>query len=61
MDSAEKLTFTCRIILDTDVCAIASRVTRPRPDITEIVINEETIKNAYQTVKEKMQQRISAL
>ncbi|KAF9047523.1 coatomer protein [Panaeolus papilionaceus] len=49
------------IIVDTDAAAIASRVSRPRPDTTEIVINEQTIMNAYQTVKEKMQQRINQL
>jgi len=49
------------IIVDTDAAAIASRVSRPRPDTTEIVINEQTILNAYQTVKEKMQQRIGQL
>ena len=51
----------CRIIVDTDAAAIASRVSRPRPDTTEIVINEQTIMSAYQTVKEKMQQRIGSL
>jgi hypothetical protein len=50
-----------RIIVDTDSTAIASRVSRPRPDTTEIVINEQTIMSAYQTVKEKMQQRIGQL
>ncbi|KAF8885971.1 coatomer protein [Infundibulicybe gibba] len=49
------------IIVDTDATAIASRVSRPRPDTTEIVINEQTIMSAYQTVKEKMQQRIGQL
>ncbi|KAF8339353.1 coatomer protein [Amanita rubescens] len=49
------------IIVDTDSTAIASRVSRPRPDTTEIVINEQTIMSAYQTVKEKMQQRIGQL
>ncbi|KAK2463088.1 hypothetical protein APHAL10511_004743 [Amanita phalloides] len=49
------------IIVDTDSTAIASRVSRPRPDTTEIVINEQTLMNAYQTVKEKMQQRIGQL
>jgi hypothetical protein len=47
-----------RIIVETDPTTIASRVSRPRADTTEIVINEQTIMNAYQTVKEKMQQRI---
>ncbi|PFH52206.1 hypothetical protein AMATHDRAFT_2448 [Amanita thiersii Skay4041] len=49
------------IIVDTDSAAIASRVSRPRPDTTEIVINEQTLMSAYQTVKEKMQQRIGQL
>ncbi|KAH9976354.1 coatomer protein [Lactifluus volemus] len=46
------------IIVETDPTTIASRVSRPRADATDIVINEQTILNAYQTVKEKMQQRI---
>ncbi|EKM81181.1 hypothetical protein AGABI1DRAFT_112873 [Agaricus bisporus var. burnettii JB137-S8] len=46
------------IIVDTDATAIASRVSRPRPDTTEIVINEQTIMNAYQTVKERVAQKI---
>ncbi|KAJ7066653.1 coatomer protein [Mycena amicta] len=49
------------IIVDTDPAAIASRVSRPRPDTTEIIINEQTILSAYQTVKEKMAQRIGQL
>ncbi|KAF9445492.1 coatomer protein [Macrolepiota fuliginosa MF-IS2] len=49
------------IIIDTDAAAIASRVSRPRPDTTEIVINEQTILNAYQTVKERVQQRIQQM
>lgn len=48
------------IIVETDPTTIASRVSRPRADTTEIVINEQTILNAYQTVKEKMTQRIAA-
>jgi hypothetical protein len=50
-----------RIIVETDSTTIASRVSRPRADSTEIVINEQTLMNAYQTVKEKMQQRIGQL
>jgi len=46
------------IIVETDSTTIASRVSRPRADTTEIVINEQTLMSAYQTVKEKMQQRI---
>jgi len=53
--------FVYSIIVETDATAIASRVSRPRPDTTEIVINEQTIMNAYQAVKEKMQQRIGQL
>jgi len=47
------------IIVETDSTTIASRVSRPKADTTEIVINEQTIMNAYQTVKEKMAQRIA--
>ena len=50
-----------RIIVETDSTTIASRVSRPRADTTEIVINEQTLLSAYQTVKEKMQQRIGQL
>jgi len=46
------------IIIETDSTTIASRVSRPRADTTEIVINEQTIMSAYQTVKEKMAQRM---
>jgi hypothetical protein len=49
----------CSIIVDTDATAIASRVSRPRADTTEIVLNEQTLVNAYNTVKEKMQQRMA--
>ncbi|KZP12994.1 snare-like protein [Athelia psychrophila] len=49
------------IIVETDSTAIASRVSRPKADTTEIVINEQTLLSAYQTVKEKMQQRIGQL
>ena len=34
------------IILETDGAAIASRVSRPRTDTTDIIINEQTIMNA---------------
>lgn len=50
-----------RIIVETDSTTIASRVSRPKADTTEIVINEQTIMNAYSTLKEKMQQRIQQL
>lgn len=49
------------VIVETDAAAIASRVSRPKADSTEIVINEQTLMNAYMTVKEKMQQRIGQL
>ncbi|KAF9529780.1 coatomer protein [Crepidotus variabilis] len=44
------------IIVDTDATAIASRVTRPRADSTEIIINEQSIMTAYQTMKDRLQQ-----
>ncbi len=47
-----------RIILETDSAAIAARVSRPRADTTDIVINEQTLLSAYQTVKERVQQRM---
>ncbi|TFY73726.1 hypothetical protein EWM64_g10284 [Hericium alpestre] len=50
-----------RIIVETDSTTIAARVSRPKADSTEIVINEQTLMNAYQTMKEKMQQRIGQL
>ncbi|KAG8878324.1 Golgi-to-ER vesicle coat component, partial [Tulasnella sp. 332] len=40
------------VIVETDSTAIASRVSRPRADTTDIVINEETIMNAYQTIRD---------
>ncbi|CAO1630898.1 unnamed protein product [Jaminaea pallidilutea] len=46
------------VILETDPATIASRVSRPRPDATEIQINEQTIMNAYSTFKERVAQRI---
>lgn len=50
-----------RVIVETDSTTIASRVSRPKADTTEIVINEQTIMNAYQTVKERVQQRMGQL
>lgn len=49
------------VIVETDSTAIASRVSRPKADATEIVLNEQTIMNAYLTVREKVQQRIGQL
>lgn len=46
--------------METDSTTIASRVSRPKADANEIVINEQTIMNAYQTMKEKMQQKIAS-
>ncbi|CAO1617380.1 unnamed protein product [Sympodiomycopsis kandeliae] len=46
------------IILETDPATIASRVSRPRPDATEIQINEQTIMSAYSSLKERVAQRI---
>ncbi|KAI0039401.1 coatomer protein [Auriscalpium vulgare] len=49
------------IIVETDSTTIASRVSRPKADTSEIVINEQTIMSAYQVVKERVQQRIGQL
>ena len=49
------------VIVETDSTAIASRVSRPKADTTDIVINEQTLMNAYLTVKDKVQQRIGQL
>ncbi|KAI0076522.1 coatomer protein [Panus rudis PR-1116 ss-1] len=49
------------VIVETDATTIASRVSRPRADTTEIVINEQTLLSAYQTVREQVKQRIGQL
>ncbi|KAI0685580.1 coatomer protein [Cytidiella melzeri] len=49
------------VIVETDSTAIASRVSRPKADTTEIVINEQTLISAYLTVKDRVQQRIQQL
>lgn len=41
------------IILETDSAAVVSRVSRPRPDVTDLQINEQTIMNAYSTLRDK--------
>jgi hypothetical protein len=41
----------CRIILETDAAAIAARVSRPKADTTDIVINEQTIVNACACIR----------
>ncbi|PWN43793.1 hypothetical protein IE81DRAFT_321959 [Ceraceosorus guamensis] len=47
------------IILEMDSMTIASRVSRPRPDVTEMPqINEQTLSNFYSSVKERVAQRI---
>nr|KIR85354.1 coatomer zeta subunit [Cryptococcus tetragattii IND107] len=46
------------IILETDAAAIASRVSRPRPDTTDIVINEQTLMNAYTSLRDRVSQKI---
>lgn len=43
---------TRSIILETDSTAIASRVSRPRADTTDIVINEQTILNACELARQ---------
>ena len=42
------------IIVETDSTTIASRVSRSRADTSDIVINEQTIMNAYDTIKERV-------
>jgi len=50
------------VIVDTDAPAIASRVTRPRPENEMgININEQTLMSAYLTVRDRVQQRIGQL
>jgi hypothetical protein len=39
-----------RIILETDAAAIAARVSRPKADTSDIVINEQTIMSACESV-----------
>jgi len=46
------------IILETDSTAIASRVSRPRPDPTELPINEQTLMSAYSSLRDRVTQRI---
>ncbi|CAD6884837.1 unnamed protein product [Tilletia controversa] len=46
------------IILETDSTAIASRVSRPRPDPTELPINEQTLMSAYSSLRDRVAQRI---
>ncbi|GAA5872201.1 hypothetical protein JCM3774_002292 [Rhodotorula dairenensis] len=50
------------IVLETDPIAIASRVSRPRPDATvnlaDIQLNEQSIMQAFTTVRDKIGQRI---
>jgi hypothetical protein len=42
------------IIMETDATAIAARVSRSRADSSDIVINEQTLLNAYDTIKERV-------
>ncbi|CAD6565900.1 MAG: Golgi-to-ER vesicle coat component [Tremellales sp. Tagirdzhanova-0007] len=49
------------IILETDAAAIAARVSRPKADTTDIVINEQTIMSAYSTLRDRVTQRIGQL
>ncbi|BGP40456.1 Golgi-to-ER vesicle coat component [Rhodotorula kratochvilovae] len=50
------------IVLETDAIAIASRVSRPKPDATvnlaDIQLNEQSIMQAFTTVRDKIGQRI---
>jgi hypothetical protein len=44
------------IIIETDSTTIASRVSKPRAETTEITINEQSLMNAWISVREKMTQ-----
>ncbi|GAA5822462.1 hypothetical protein JCM3770_000657 [Rhodotorula araucariae] len=50
------------IVLETDAIAIASRVSRPKPDasvnLADIQLNEQSIMQAFTTVRDKIGQRI---
>ncbi|GAA6001486.1 coatomer subunit zeta [Rhodotorula paludigena] len=50
------------IVLETDPITIASRVSRPKPDATvnlaDIQLNEQSIMQAFTTVRDKIGQRI---
>ncbi|KAH7334813.1 coatomer protein [Rhizoctonia solani] len=48
------------IIIETEGPVIASRVSRPRADVAEIVINEQTIMSALHTVRDRVQQRMGS-
>lgn len=61
MSTRPRLTSVHSIVVETDPTTIASRVSRPKADTSEIVINEQTLMSAYQTVREKVQQRIQQL
>jgi len=47
-------TFDDGIIVETDSSSIASRVSKSRSDTSDIVINEQTIINAYGTLKDRL-------
>jgi hypothetical protein len=49
------------IIIETDSTAIAARVSRPKADTSDIVINEETLLSAFNTVRDRVTQRIAQL
>ncbi|QRV84040.1 clathrin adaptor complex small chain [Ceratobasidium sp. AG-Ba] len=48
------------IIIETEGPVIASRVSRPRADVSEIVINEQTLMSAFNTMRDKVQQRMGS-
>ncbi|KAG8687689.1 Golgi-to-ER vesicle coat component [Ceratobasidium sp. 394] len=43
------------IIIETEGPVIASRVSRPRADVSEIVINEQTLLSAFNNVRDRVQ------
>ncbi|KAG8777240.1 Golgi-to-ER vesicle coat component [Ceratobasidium sp. 428] len=43
------------VIIETEGPVIASRVSRPRADVSEIVINEQTLLSAFNNVRDRVQ------
>ncbi|KAG8708802.1 Golgi-to-ER vesicle coat component [Ceratobasidium sp. 395] len=48
------------IVIETEGPVIASRVSRPRADVSEIVINEQTLLSAFNNVRDRVQRGMGA-
>jgi len=44
---------TISIVLETDPSAIVARVSKPRENLSDVPLSEQTLIQAYQTAKEK--------